>query len=434
MVIQYKTGNKWNRFLCEYSSTNITCASNNLKVDSDYINFIDNFVKVMNINNLKSYENYLNLKIKNYINKNLDTNKKLEGKLNVNERESYKKIDYFIKNNLPDYCKAEIKLKNDCDFVKNIYELWNNPIFKGYGTEKEYPNEDLILRLSISKKDHMVIQYKENNKWNNVLCQYTEKQIYCSYLNHTITSFFYNFVGDFLKAIKFESVSYNNYNKGIELNKKVNDYNNIDRVLIITLQFLTNGTQSYLPLYKNNQESNEPGYSSLIIQKAYESRNSKIIVDIVLSNDPDIQKKINLLTPKSRLIIIGHCCKDMNLYGVDLINKKNTLSPQDIVNYLKKNGNLKNIEGFIISIYACEAGKTFCRDLSTKLFDEKIISIVKCRENPVIRLGTFADTKTAIRSYQTEEGSCSKPILFFGRANSVEYIIGKEDYDLPKNI
>ena len=358
------------------------------------------------------------------------------------------KIDIFIQNYIGqnNTCINNILNKKLCNFLKFLNILYDNGFFTGYDEDitKLLSGYEFLFRLSLNAvniyenyKYPLVFYYNFNNEINKQLLKidYDNDQIIYFDNTHTYNKIFpfKNFIFEFGTFFHTTILRVNlNYLKGDDLRKvlieKIQNYQDIDRVLILTFQFQYENGKSFLPGENENNKltleqivakyKNEPGLTSLLIANEYKNRlnNKDIPINIVLNNDPNKQTKINNLTTRSRLIIIGHCCKLIDgQYKINGVSAKDNreMGPYDLLELLNNNNKLKQdstIYNFIISIYACEAADKFCKPLSNILFENNIKAILKCRSEPVTRLSTQEISKVK-QIYQVE--SCHKPKVMY---------------------
>lgn len=392
-------------------------------------------------------ETNINEFIKNYLNddciKNILYNKSYDP---INELKTlwneYTNI-YDFMNNLGSLWYRQEKT---CNFIYKLKSLWDSEYFTGYDIDK---NKKFGIRLSHNyHKDigvyPFVFYYRIQDKLYNILISYANDKIILKYSGYDKTFPFEDFVNEIIKFydhIPFlEYIHKLNGMEELELqelfNQKVQNYKNIDRVLILTLQFIKKNNKYLLPgegenltmdeIYKKYEGS--PGLSALVIANEYKERVKKgTEVKIILNNNPNKEAEINKLTSNSRFIIIGHCClienDEYKIYGVDEDNNK-PMSPLDFLNILNRNEKLKfNTNEFIISVYACEAANDFCIHLSRLLYNNQILSLLKCRALPVTRLGVL-EPKQAKKKYIE---ACQMPkIIYNGITLDYKLISGND--------
>lgn len=390
------------------------------------------------------------VKIKYYLNKKYES---LVKKLNNN-------LDTFINSYIGqnNKCIDAIVNDNECTFIKNLQLLWNSEHFTGYNEDKENLSKlKFAIRCSTSMRNnsYIFVLYYLNKKTNTIkkqilLIDYVNEQIiHDSIVNNIIFNTekfpFDNFIKkfeeyfdnvfpklDYIVNISSENGGMNSNEVRTILVEKIENYANIDKVLILTFQFMIENNKSFLPGEGENLNINEiakkyygtPGLTALIIADEYKTKiNSDAKIEIILSNDPNKQDKINTLTNKSRLIIVGHCCKEVSgehkIIGVKG-NMNTPMGPNDFLELLKNNKNLKNNNHLefrnselIISVYACEATYKFCLPLSKKLFANKILSILKCRPVVVSRLSKLEVEKAQNLYVSGKSESCQTPNLIF---------------------
>lgn len=365
----------------------------------------------------------------------------IRNKLDVNNKlKNDAEVEKFVSMHLPSICASSLaadKGTHVCTpFIENVYELWNSPIFVPFPSPEEdiespASTRDLIVRLSASSKMHFVVSFVDKKAKNTfsykIGCKNDGLFVYEN-TTYQPSNFLEQFADKF-PVIK-QLQSYKQYLERKQFwNKKASDYSGIDKVVILTLQFIEEGGRHLLP---NINQKDRPGYSSLIIEKVYKERAPEAKTSIILNSQKDRadnRKILASLTNKSRLIVIGHCCKDGQLTGVPVKSGSNPpLGIVDILNLLIDNTKINNMHDenrLIISIYACEGAFKFCQPLSLLLYDSEIAATIKCRSNPVVRLGFIADdvdVGSAMGTYVREASvTCHKPKIFFNRGETVEY-------------
>lgn len=209
-----------------------------------------------------------------------------------------------------------------------------------------------------------------------------------------------------------------------DLTKREDNFAGVDQALLWTLQVPQKGE------IDDKYDRKQPGGSSLVIRDAYRKRGIKDIVILRNSLSVDAKKaSFGKLTEKSRIAIIGHCClkkseKDtqgkvtqvLSLVGNEIKGGLNpSRSAAEVVDFLNRYApQLKGKKDpFVFSVYACSAGNQFCPDLSSKLGAAGFNAVIKCRQEPVPRLGRLSsEGQNTYLQNLSVEGECAKPALF----------------------
>ena len=147
-------------------------------------------------------------------------------------------------------------------------------------------------------------------------------------------------------------------------------------------------------------------------------------IEIVFSiqQPEELNVAFGRLTSKSVLIIIGHCCTQLRLFGQtypalgsDIKEVKvgkevfgnPPIIPPLFASYLSGNTHLKNTDPLEIVVYACSASEFYCNSLIETLYENHINAIAHCNVNQLIRLGrkSEADATALMRDAVCGRGS-----------------------------
>ena len=151
-----------------------------------------------------------------------------------------------------------------------------------------------------------------------------------------------------------------------------------------------------------------PGYSALSFYRHMFKRLSHSNIEIVFSiqRSDELNTAFQKLTPNSVLIIIGHCCTKLRLFGQTFPALSSDIKevkvgkevfpnppviPLMIASNLSGNPKLKNTNPLEIIVYACSASEFYCNSLIETLFENHINAIAHCNVNPVMRTGGLSE-------------------------------------------